>query len=71
MLVEHGGEHLTSVEVVREWIWQVHIYDTKLLMFFSSFFFFFFQETMKMKGLFFYYLFNRSGDGDHEWKKLN
>lgn len=39
MLVEHGGEHLTSVEVSREWIWQVHIYDTKLLVFFPLFFF--------------------------------
>ncbi|KAI2663592.1 VWFA and cache domain-containing protein 1 [Labeo rohita] len=41
------------------------VYDTKLLMFFFPSFFF----PMKMKGLFFYYLFKRSGDGDNEWKK--
>ncbi len=39
VLVEHGGEHLTSVEVIREWIWQVHVRYKAPYIFFLFFFF--------------------------------
>lgn len=43
MLIDHGGggELLTSVEVIREWIWQVHMIQRSFKFFFLFFFSFF------------------------------